>query len=146
MSEVQFTIEAEPVPAQRPRVTQRGVSYYPRKHTAYAEGLKAYLSAAPALLADGPVELRLKFVMPRYKTSDHPVHRADIDNLSKLPMDCMTKAVEGTQKRFWEDDCMVVSLTTFKRFARDGEQPHTQVIARTINENVEDYVDRMFDQ
>lgn len=145
MEEVSFTIEAEPVPASRPRVTSRGMTFYPKKHTAYAEYLRVFLDTAPVLRTQGPVEVRLLFVMPRYKTSDSPVHRSDVDNLSKLPLDMMTKAKDGETHRFWVDDNLVVHLTAMKRFAREGEEPHTKVRVKTIEGSVEDYIDRMFD-
>ena len=145
MDQISFTIEAEPVPASRPRVTSRGMTFYPAKHTAYANYLREFLDTAPVLRTQGPVAVRLLFVMPRYKTSDSPVHRSDVDNLSKLPLDMMTKAMDGETHRFWVDDNLVVHLTALKRFAREGEEPHTRVRVQTIEGSVEDYIDRMFD-
>ena len=146
MLDIGFTIPVEPVPASRPRVTQRGIAYYPKKHTAYAEYLKDFLKGVPSVDTKGPVEVRLMFVMPPYKTSDHPVHRSDVDNLSKLPLDSMTKSVTDLgESRFWVDDCFVVHLQAFKRFCRDGEEPHTRIRVRTIEGSVEDYIDRMFE-
>lgn len=146
MDKVQFTIDAEPVPAARPRVTSRGHAFYPKKHTAYAEFLRGVFKSTPQLLHSGPVAVLVKFVMPRYKTSNHPVHRADVDNLSKLPMDSMTKAeADKGGPRYWEDDSMVVHLGAFKRFVRDGEKPHTKVKLTPITGNVEDYIDGAFE-
>jgi len=145
MSDLSFKIEAEPVPASRPRVTTRGMAYYPKKHSDYAGFLKDFLKTVPPITTEGPVEVRIMFVMPRYKTSDYPVHRADVDNLSKLPLDSMTKAMtEGETHRFWVDDCLVVHLAAYKRFTRDGEEPHTKIRIKTIEGSVEDYVDRLF--
>lgn len=143
--ETRFTIEAEPVPASRPRVTRSGAVYYPKKHTAYAETLKTLLGGVSPMTLETPVEVRMLFVMPRYKTSDFPVHRADVDNLSKLPMDCMTKATHEDKPKFWTDDCLVVSLKAYKRFAREGEQPHTKVRVIPIEGSVEDHIDRSFE-
>lgn len=147
MQDLSFTIEAEPVPASRPKVTARGIAFYPKKHTAYAEYLKQFLKTVDPITTSGPVEVRLMFVMPRYKTSDSLVHRSDVDNLSKLPLDCMTKSMtDGEKHRFWVDDNLIVHLTAFKRFTRDGEEPHTKVRIKTIEGSIEDYVDRMFDE
>lgn len=116
-----------------------------KRHTEYASFLKEYLKSVPSLPTEGPVEVRLLFVMPPYKTSDSPAHRADVDNLSKLPMDCMTKAVtEEGQQKFWVDDHLVVHLSVFKRFAREGEEPHTKIRIKTIEGSVEDHVDACF--
>lgn len=144
--ETRFSIEAEPVPAARPRVTGRGIAYYPKKHSVYAEFLKNYLKDIKIGHEVGPVEVRLLFVMPPYKTSTHPVHRADVDNLSKLPLDSMTKIMSDEKvPLFWEDDCFVVNLTALKRFAREDEQPHTKVRIITVKGSIEDTVDRMFE-
>ncbi|MDQ2066714.1 RusA family crossover junction endodeoxyribonuclease [Xinfangfangia sp. CPCC 101601] len=147
MEWVGFDIKAEPVPASRPKVTARGMAYYPARHTAYVEFLKKYLKEVPALAAKALFEVKLLFVMPRYKTSESNTHRADVDNLSKLPLDCMTKATdEDGNRRFWEDDCKIVHLTVLKRFAREGEEPHTKVRLRALEGDVDDLVDEAFHQ
>lgn len=146
MTETRFTIEAEPVPASRPRVTTRGVSYYPKKHTAYAEYLKQALKGVEVTHDSGPVEVRLLFVLPKYKTVDREVSRIDVDNLAKLPLDSMTKVkAEDGQPLFWLDDSWVVSLRVSKRFVRDGEQPHTKVRIKSITGSIEDYTDEAFE-
>jgi Holliday junction resolvase RusA-like endonuclease len=144
--EISFTIEADPVPASRPKIG-RGVAYYPKKHTMYAEFLRKHLKEIPAFNHTGPLEVRLLFVMPRYKTSESVTHRADLDNLSKLPLDSMSKCLdeETEEHRFWVDDHMIVHLTALKRFTREGEQPHTRVLIRTLDGTIEDHVDRVFD-
>lgn len=139
-----FSIEVEPVPASRPRVSKWG-TYYPKKHTAYAETLKTILDNVPPMEHRGPIEVSMMFVMPRYKTSDSPVHRADIDNLTKLPLDCLTSSKDGDKPRFWDDDCLVSVMKSYKRFAREDEEPHTRVKIKPITESPEDYVDRMFE-
>ncbi len=148
-AETNFTLEAAPTPASRPKIG-RGFAYYPAKHTAYANWLKEYLKQVPPFQTEGPVEVRLLFVMPRYKTVTSTIHKADLDNLSKMPMDSMTKSRVGDEedapRRFWKDDHEVVHLTALKRFTRDGEDPHTRVKIRTIEDNIEDYADRIFHQ
>lgn len=145
MQETSFTIEAVPVPASRPKVG-RGVAYYPKKHADYAAFLKAYLKTVPPFSVEGPLEVRMLFVMPRYKTSDSITYRADVDNLAKLPMDSMSKArVEETEEhQFWLDDHLIVHLTVLKRYTRDGEHPHTKVRIKTLDGTVEDHVDKVF--
>jgi Holliday junction resolvase RusA-like endonuclease len=135
-----FTIEGKPVPASRPKVARFGV-YYPKSHTQREQYLNSVL---PTFLGnqsalDEPVEVRILSVIPPYKTSDYPTARCDVDNLSKLPMDCMTKA------SFWTDDSLVVALTSLKRFARPGEDPHTKIRIIKIEGTVEDHADRLFD-
>ena len=145
MNDISFSIEAEPVPAARPRVTARGMTYYPKKHSQYAQMLKQRLLEVNPFQITGPCEVRIMFVMPRYKASDYPVHRTDVDNLSKLPLDSITKSFdEDGNPRFWSDDSLVAALLSLKRFTRDGEEPHTKVYIRPIKGSVEDYIDRIF--
>lgn len=112
---------------------------YPKAHRDYEKFLKDVLKDIPKETLDAPVEVRLMFVMPPYKTSSHPTHRADVDNLSKLPMDTMTK--EG----FWVDDNLVVSLLALKRFARPDEEPHTKVRVIPIEGSYDISVDTQFE-
>ena len=142
MKEIRFDIQGEPVPASRPRVTQRG-SFYPKKHTAYVQFLKTELLKHPSLQIENKlVEARLLFVMPPYKESLYPTSRCDLDNLSKLPIDCMTKSVEtneagDVQFRYWKDDSLIAILLTMKTFARPGENPHTKVLIRVHEGDVD---------
>lgn len=144
----EFTLTKAPVPASRPRVT-KFTTYYPKAHMAHKKFLEDALSAVEPLAFVGPVSVKFKFVMPPYKTSDHPVHRADVDNLSKLPLDCMTDAtVDGEKegpKKFWIDDCFVVDLHSLKRFANEGEEPHTVVAITPISGPISDHVDQAFE-
>lgn len=148
--EIRFDIPHEPVPASRPRVMPRGGVFYPKAHTAYAKTLETELQNLPkAPTGRSVVEVRLLFVMPPYKTSDYPVHRADVDNLAKLPMDAITKSVEKSDAgtvtcRYWEDDNLVGLLMASKVFARDDEKPHTKVFIKTIDEDPNDYLRRRF--
>jgi Holliday junction resolvase RusA-like endonuclease len=147
MKELQFSISHDPVPAARPRVTTRG-TFYPKQHALY----KAYLDNVLDFVehtSDNEVvclEVRMLFVKKPYATSDWPTSRTDVDNLSKLPMDSMTKSklVDGETHRFWMDDSLVVHLVSMKRFCREGEEPHTKVRVIPIEGNIEDHVDKAF--
>lgn len=144
MTATSLVIEAEPVPASRPKVTARG-TFYPKRHMEYAGFLRECLNIIPAIEFDGPVEVQALFVMPRYKTSDALVHKADLDNLAKLPLDCMTKCkAEDETPRFWKDDSLIVKLTTMKRFAREGEKPHTKIKVIPVQGSVEDHIEKAF--
>jgi hypothetical protein len=59
----------------------------------------------------------------------------------------MSKCIdsETEEHRFWLDDHMIVHLTCLKRFTKDGEEPHTKVLIRTIDGTIEDHVDRIFE-
>lgn len=113
-----FVIPATPVPAARPRVyNNRAV--YPKKHYEYKNFLEDTLPELVSTTLEGPVEVFMEFVLPPFKTSAYPAPRQDIDNLAKLPMDAMTKC------GFWTDDSLVVNAHLIKRFAKEGEEPHT---------------------
>lgn len=73
-----------------------------------------------------PVSVTMRFVFPKYKTSNHPTYRADLDNLAKIPMDEMTKL------NYWTDDNLVAELILNKRFANDNEEPHTIIEIREL--------------
>ena len=139
MLDASYCIEAKPVPASRPRVSRNGGVFYNKTYTAYRGVLDKFFQSLeiPETLKV-PVEVRILCVMPRYSTSDYPTYRADVDNLAKPAMDAMTKW------QFWEDDNLVVSLVSLKRFCRDGEKPHTKLRIIELTENVEDYIDRQF--
>lgn len=144
--ETRFTIPAEPVAASRPRVTARGIAYYPKKHAAYAEYLKQHLKDVQVRHTPGPVEVSFLFVLPPYKTVVREVHKTDVDNLSKLPLDSMTKIKSDIgDPIFWVDDAYVVSIKALKRFAREGEEPHTKVRIKSITGSIEDYTDEAFE-
>lgn len=145
MESVAFEIPLKPTPASRPRVTKRGATYYPKAHEQYKQALKAALMELPAFRTFDLVLVKMLFVMPRYKTSDYPTHRADLDNLAKLPMDTMTKSLDDPTDeatfRYWQDDSLVVSLQTAKRFVGSGEEPHTKVQVFGLEEDeIEDTI------
>lgn len=133
-----------PTPASRPKVGKFGV-YYPKAHTAHKNYLDDVLKGVSGWTYTGAVAVYFLFVMPRYKTSGHPVHRADVDNLAKLPMDCMTQCkTDDDTPKFWFDDDLVVALTTMKRFAAEDEEPHSKVKVRKV-EDIDAYVNKVFD-
>jgi len=147
MQELQFSIPHDPVPASRPRVTQRGV-FYPKQHVMYKSFLEGHLDSIDHKAFDDItcLEVRMLFVKKPYATSDYPTHRSDVDNLAKLPLDSMTRSKldDGETHRFWKDDSLVVHLISMKRFCRDGEEPHTDIRIIPIEGSVEDHVDKVF--
>lgn len=114
-----ITIWGKPTPAGRPRVFKNGGVSYPKAHVAYSKEIKPTLAANKPETITGLVSVKMNFVFPRYKTSEYPTYRADLDNLAKIPMDEMTKL------NYWTDDSLVSELILTKRFANNGEEPHT---------------------
>ena len=139
MGKADLEFNTQPVPAARPRVFRNGGVAYPKAHTEYKEYLKRVLRDHKANPYDGLIEVRFLFVMPPYKGSPYPTHRSDLDNLAKLPMDCLTQS-----ENFWVDDSLIVSLIALKRFARAGETPHTKVRITHIDGDIGEYTDKVF--
>jgi len=79
---------------------------------------RAASAIVPKEPIDGPVEVRLIFVMPRPKSRKRDVwHTAkpDADNLAKAVLDVLTKV------GLWVDDSRVAGLTVLKTYTVDGQ-------------------------
>jgi len=66
--------------------------------------------------------LILEFACSRPKRLINPIPRYAIDNLIKLPLDCMTNA-----DILWHDDFQVEALVSRKHYAEPNEEPHTSI-------------------
>lgn len=121
---MQLWIPIEPHPASRPRTSKYGV-HYSKGHTAYKhaclEFLKSLDDLPPPNVTD-PLTVTLIFRCTKARTSRLIVPRYDIDNLAKLPLDCMTSS-----GLFWKDDVQVAELIAIKRFTETNEEPGTLV-------------------
>ena len=134
MTSMDFTINEVPVPASRPKIAKFG-KYYPRAHVEYQAKLEKHFKGLPAFRMTGPVEVRMTFVMLRYKASKVRWHRSDLDNLVKIVLDVITKAKdEDGEPKYWDDDSQVVRMILAKRYTVDGEIPHTKVSLREVVE------------
>jgi Holliday junction resolvase RusA-like endonuclease len=80
----------------------------------------------PASPIEGPVRLRVTFLLPRPKNrcrrKDSPeplwcTTKPDFDNLSKAIADCLT------QQGWWRDDAQVVEAHITKQWHAIGERP-----------------------
>lgn len=75
---------------------------------------------------DGPVAVRLDFVMPRPKSTPKrstppAVKRPDLDKLVRAVLDACTEVA-------WRDDSQVISLSASKRIAElDGDIPGVHI-------------------
>ena len=128
---IELFVQGEPKPQQRPRVSVRGGRGF--AYNADSQAMKDWKQALDAALyeisdrgIDGPVEVTLRFSLPRprshYRTGkfshllkdsapgDHQ-SRCDIDNISKVVLDKITRA------GIWIDDSQVISLTASKRWS-----------------------------
>lgn len=111
-----FTLDGEPVPAPRPRVTSRGVQSDPRYDAFKGAIAWAFKSASTGMRFphEGPVEMRIDFYC---KTK----RRTDIDNLSKSVMD-------GLNQIAYIDDSQVIKLVATKGY--DPKNPRVAVRVR----------------
>ena len=121
MTTVSITIWGKPVPAGRPRVFKNGGVSYPKTHLQYLKSIKPTLAEHKPTTLEVLVSVKMEFVFPKYKGSDYPTYRADLDNLAKIVLDEMTK------QEYWSDDSLVSELVLTKRFANDNETPNTRI-------------------
>lgn len=117
-----FVIEANPVPASRPRVPKWGRPYYAGNYRDWrteAEGLlKEMVPQHPTL---GPLFVIAEHVVTRPASRTKPYPRGDVDNYAKATLDAVTQA------QMWTDDDQVTLLVSAKRYAGENEEPHTHV-------------------
>ena len=117
-------IPIPPVPASRPKVS-RFATYYSKRHQEYVKHFVTYFNYDKPIwtyLPDEALLVALEFACERPKKPSRHSPRYDIDNLVKLPLDCMT-SFGG----FWKDDVQIDVLIASKRYAIKGEEPHTSV-------------------
>lgn len=143
---ISFTVPSIPVaqPRQRHRVATinghtMAMNYTPGKHPVNAFKASVQHAANAAYQGppiEGPLFLRLVFVMPRpgrliWKSRPMPrcrhQQKPDIDNLAKSVKDALKGIV-------WRDDSQVCSAKWSKWIAAGDEQPHVEIEIRTIDD------------
>jgi Holliday junction resolvase RusA-like endonuclease len=91
----------------------------------------------------GAFKVSMRFAMPRPKAHfgkrglksnapRHPVGKPDIDNLTKLVLDVITK--DG---RVWRDDSQVVTVLAYKGYVSEGDKPHAWISIASDEEPLE---------
>lgn len=124
---IAFSVDGDPVPQPRPRVSTRGGfarAYVPAKHPvhAYRAAVAAAAREAGAGVHGDEVEVVIDFVFGRPKSHlrksgvkpDAPrVPRPDLDNTTKAVLD----ALNGVA---WEDDSQVARLVVSKCYGTEG--------------------------
>ena len=109
------------MPQPRPRVSRTGGVFYPPTFAAYLGDVQRALAQSAARGITGPQLVVVESVMKRPKTTQFELPVGDVDNLAKVPLDVMQKV------GILEDDRDVQLLVSFKRYARQDEDPHTAV-------------------
>jgi Holliday junction resolvase RusA-like endonuclease len=110
-----IVLPIDPVPASRKQV--RGGFKYSEKHLAFQQQARAWLLPLhdQLLYPKGTyVHATVQFFCSVGPNSQADVPRADVDNLVKLTLDCLTD-----MKCLWEDDTQIVDLHISKRVARE---------------------------
>lgn len=113
---VEFTAEIEPVSKQRPRVDSRVGRIYVPTETKVFEHAFGWLARKHAPKSPFMHALSVKLVfyirpMKKLNLGPYPVHKQDVDNLTKAVLD-------GMNKIMWVDDVQVVDLLVSKRWAQ----------------------------
>jgi Holliday junction resolvase RusA-like endonuclease len=127
MPAVVFTVDGDPVPQPRPRITVRGRhghAYVPKDHAihAYRQAVALAARAAGASVHEEPASVVIDFVFARPKShmrknglaANAPrLPRPDIDNLEKAVLD----ALKGVA---WKDDTQVARVVKEKSWGTEG--------------------------
>ncbi len=113
-------------------------NYTPAKHPVqqFKSDVRAAAQAAIDAPLDGPVELRVIFMLPRPKRLVWKrramlriwhTSRPDLDNLVKAVKDALTGIA-------WRDDCQVVGLSASKCYASGTEHPGVELSVGEIGD------------
>jgi len=127
MSPVTFSVDGDPVPQPRPRVSTQGGfarAYVPKGHAvhAYRASLALAAKTAGCFPHAAPVDVVIDFVFGRPKShlnksgvkADAPkTPRIDIDNAIKATLDSLNGIA-------WEDDSQVVRIVATKSYGTEG--------------------------
>jgi Holliday junction resolvase RusA-like endonuclease len=134
---LKIILDGNPIAMPRPRFARNGRTYYPKEITTHRENIIAAIQKCMA--AQGwhtvekrlPVSVTMQFVHPRIKRNkseqrEYKTTRPDVDNISKMYLDCCTKA------KVWDDDSQVVLLTASDHYAGVYEDAHVTIIIKEL--------------
>lgn len=111
---LKLTIDGQPVPTARPRVTRRGGAFLPARSRQAQTRVQEAAEAAGVTFGDVPVAVRCIFYGPRANS--------DLDNLAKTVLDGLQKA--GT----FDDDRQVYFLMLSRVHGVPVDQRRTEII------------------
>ena len=92
-----------PVPASRPRVTRVGRVYYGKNYTRFRNECNALLEESefpPEFPLTGPLDVSVRFIVAKPKTTKRSYPRGDVDNYFKT-LDVLNQVV-------WQDDDQII--------------------------------------
>lgn len=108
------TIELNPVPASRPRVSKWG-TYYGKTYNTWRKDAEKFVKRAKNV-ASGPLVVLVECFIKEPKTTKRVWPRGDVDNYAKAPLDKLNKAQ-------FEDDDQILGLWVTKTFVRlEGDE------------------------
>lgn len=121
-SDAELVLDIEPVPASRPRVTRRGISYYAEPYRSHKQKLKELLQKQwpiePLKWKRLVIDIEVVVKRPKATKLDDPL--PDVDNYAKAVLDAMNKVVIA-------DDKYVKRLTVEKAWADPGSPGYIRV-------------------
>jgi len=133
--EISVFVPGRPAPQGSKRYLGRGVMVESSKAVKpwRADVRAAMLDAdgSPKAYFDGPVAVRLTFVMPRpsatpKKRTPPAIKKPDLDKLERAVLDAIGSA------GCWRDDAQVVSLIASKRLAEIDEAPGCWIVVMEV--------------
>ncbi len=116
MQTFSFKIPGNPVPKERPRVTNAH-TYTPQRTLKAEKAIQAYALQARVKPLVGDLIVEIWFFRDNQR-------RCDIDNLAKLVLDSLNKVA-------WRDDTQIIDLLLYKRY--DRENPRTEITITVAN-------------
>lgn len=102
--------------------------YSPKNYKDWQNEVLAALKELPAEHFDGPLEVTVRCVATRPKTTKLLAPKPDVDNYAKGPLDVITK--DG---RIWTDDTQVVDLHVSKRWSHEDRPAGVFIFIRPVN-------------
>ena len=124
LSEVvdEWVFPISPVAASRPRLSKgrggRSHAYYTGPYKRFKEEARTtvdFVLGNDLPLLEGPLNIKLRMVVKKPKTTKFTHPKWDIDNGAKACLDCLNG-------KLWGDDSQIVSLCVTKEWALTGEE------------------------
>ena len=122
-----------PVPGSSVRTGKWG-SYYLKRYATWIAEADASLAGLepPVEVTRDPLYVGIFTVSKRPKKITVPLPKGDVDNFAKAVQDAITRS-----QLIWEDDHQIQVCATGKRYAEEGEEPHTFVMVSRDLKHIE---------
>jgi len=131
---IHFTLDIDPKPKSRPRVTKTGRAYTPKVTREFEQAIKTLSRVHISEPLEGAVSLKVLFVHPRLKSDPkkrperkYKTTRPDLSNLVKSLED----GLEGVA---FKDDAQIVRIEAEKIHAALHEEAHIEVTIQELDQ------------